>query len=106
MQEKLPSAVPDGEPLPEGLLWLLLTGDVSRPIANTLLILCVLWVQNKHMASYVIHLFLHESLEPLLPIHCMLSDSHSIYFQELKSSCVISKSAPTTQYASDVIRKI
>ena len=29
MQEKLPSAIPDGEPLPEGLLWLLLTGDVS-----------------------------------------------------------------------------
>ncbi len=29
LQEKLPSAIPDGEPLPEGLLWLLLTGDVS-----------------------------------------------------------------------------
>ena len=29
LQEKLPSAMPDGEPLPEGLLWLLLTGDVS-----------------------------------------------------------------------------
>lgn len=28
LQEKLPSAIPDGEPLPEGLLWLLLTGDV------------------------------------------------------------------------------
>ena len=29
VQEKLPSAIADGEPLPEGLLWLLLTGDVS-----------------------------------------------------------------------------
>lgn len=35
MQEKLPSAVPDGEPLPEGLLWLLLTGDVSHSHAIT-----------------------------------------------------------------------
>lgn len=30
LQEKLPSAIPDGEPLPEGLLWLLLTGDVCH----------------------------------------------------------------------------
>ncbi len=29
MQEKLPAAIEGGEPLPEGLLWLLLTGDVS-----------------------------------------------------------------------------
>ncbi len=29
LQEKLPAAKPGGEPLPEGLLWLLLTGDVS-----------------------------------------------------------------------------
>ena len=29
MQEKLPSAIPDGEPLPEGLMWLLLTGEVG-----------------------------------------------------------------------------
>lgn len=28
LQEKLPAAEPNGEPLPEGLLWLLLTGDV------------------------------------------------------------------------------
>ena len=28
LQETLPAAVPNGEPLPEGLLWLLLTGDV------------------------------------------------------------------------------
>ena len=28
LQETLPAAVPKGEPLPEGLLWLLLTGDV------------------------------------------------------------------------------
>ena len=28
MQEKLPSAIQNGEPLPEGLLWLLLTGEV------------------------------------------------------------------------------
>ncbi|DBB15161.1 TPA: hypothetical protein ACH3X3_004166 [Trebouxia sp. C0006] len=36
--EKLPSAIPDGEPLPEGLLWLLLTGDVpskDQPSAVT-----------------------------------------------------------------------
>ena len=33
LQEKLPAAIPDGEPLPEGLLWLLLTGDVSHPLA-------------------------------------------------------------------------
>ena len=29
LQQKLPGAKPGGEPLPEGLLWLLLTGDVS-----------------------------------------------------------------------------
>lgn len=28
LQQKLPTAVPGGEPLPEGLFWLLLTGDV------------------------------------------------------------------------------
>merc|ERR550537_1662502 len=28
LQEKLPTVVPGGEPTPEGLLWLLLTGDV------------------------------------------------------------------------------
>ncbi len=28
LQKKLPTAVPGGEPMPEGLLWLLLTGDV------------------------------------------------------------------------------
>ena len=28
LQKKLPAAVPNGEPLPEGLLWLLMTGDV------------------------------------------------------------------------------
>ena len=28
-QKLLPAAKPDGEPLPEGLLWLLLTGKVS-----------------------------------------------------------------------------
>ena len=31
LQQKLPGAKPGGEPLPEGLLWLLLTGDVSEP---------------------------------------------------------------------------
>lgn len=29
LQEKLPAAKPGGEPIPEGLLWLLMTGDVS-----------------------------------------------------------------------------
>lgn len=29
LQKMLPGAKPGGEPLPEGLLWLLLTGDVS-----------------------------------------------------------------------------
>ena len=29
VQEKLPAAIANGEPLPEGLLWLLLTGEVS-----------------------------------------------------------------------------
>ena len=29
LQAKLPAAKPKGEPLPEGLLWLLLTGEVS-----------------------------------------------------------------------------
>jgi hypothetical protein len=29
LQDSLPTAKPHGEPLPEGLLWLLLTGDVS-----------------------------------------------------------------------------
>lgn len=28
LQEKLPAAKQGGEPLPEGLMWLLLTGDV------------------------------------------------------------------------------
>ena len=28
LQEKLPPAVPGGEPTPEGLLWLLITGEV------------------------------------------------------------------------------
>lgn len=28
LQKKLPTAVDKGEPLPEGLLWLLLTGEV------------------------------------------------------------------------------
>lgn len=28
LQQKLPTAVSGGEPLPEGLFWLLLTGDV------------------------------------------------------------------------------
>jgi citrate synthase len=28
LQEKLPSSIPNGEPTPEGLLWLLLTGEV------------------------------------------------------------------------------
>lgn len=28
LQEKLPAAVPGGQPLPEGLMWLLLTGKV------------------------------------------------------------------------------
>lgn len=28
LQQKLPGAKPGGEPLPEGLLWLLLTGEV------------------------------------------------------------------------------
>ena len=28
LQKKLPSAIQGGEPLPEGLLWLLLTGEV------------------------------------------------------------------------------
>ncbi|KFM23540.1 putative citrate synthase, mitochondrial [Auxenochlorella protothecoides] len=31
LQEKLPGAAPGGEPLPEGLLWLLLTGEVPTP---------------------------------------------------------------------------
>ena len=31
LQAKLPAAKPKGEPLPEGLLWLLLTGEVSCP---------------------------------------------------------------------------
>ena len=31
LQQMLPGAKPGGEPLPEGLLWLLLTGEVSRP---------------------------------------------------------------------------
>eukprot|EP00884_Botryococcus_braunii_P001386 jgi/Botrbrau1/11248/Bobra.0038s0020.1 len=31
LQERLPSAIPDGEPLPEGLLWLLLTGEIPTP---------------------------------------------------------------------------
>eukprot|EP00899_Mesostigma_viride_P029105 jgi/Mesvir1/937/Mv17495-RA.2 len=36
-QAKLPSAVPGGEPLPEGLLWLLLTGEVpTKEQANAL----------------------------------------------------------------------
>ncbi|KAK9857564.1 hypothetical protein WJX84_011472 [Apatococcus fuscideae] len=30
LQEKLPSAIPDGEPLPEGLMWLLLTGELPN----------------------------------------------------------------------------
>lgn len=29
IQEKLPAAIDKGEPLPEGLLWLLLTGEVK-----------------------------------------------------------------------------
>lgn len=29
IQAKLPAAIPGGQPLPEGLMWLLLTGDVS-----------------------------------------------------------------------------
>lgn len=28
IQKLLPSAIPGGEPLPEGLMWLLLTGEV------------------------------------------------------------------------------
>jgi hypothetical protein len=28
-QKKLPGAISGGEPLPEGLLWLLITGEVS-----------------------------------------------------------------------------
>lgn len=31
LQAKLPAAKPGGQPLPEGLLWLLLTGDVPTP---------------------------------------------------------------------------
>ena len=32
IQKKLPAAIPGGEPLPEGLMWLLLTGEVrARP---------------------------------------------------------------------------
>ena len=30
LQEKLPAAQPGGEPIPEGLLWLLLTGEVRN----------------------------------------------------------------------------
>jgi citrate synthase len=29
LQEKLPKAKAGGEPIPEGLLWLLMTGDVG-----------------------------------------------------------------------------
>ena len=29
-KEKLPTAIPGGEPLPEGMLWLLLTGDIPN----------------------------------------------------------------------------
>lgn len=28
IREKLPSAIPNGEPLPEGILWLLLSGEI------------------------------------------------------------------------------
>jgi citrate synthase len=31
LQARLPAAVPGGQPLPEGLLWLLLTGDLPSP---------------------------------------------------------------------------
>jgi hypothetical protein len=30
-QKKLPGVKPGGEPLPEGFLWLLATGEVMRP---------------------------------------------------------------------------
>lgn len=36
-QEKLPSAKEGGEPIPEGLLWLLMTGEVRPPTAAWLL---------------------------------------------------------------------
>lgn len=43
LQDKLPSAIPDGEPLPEGLLWLLLIGESIVPLAVTCMLhsMCV-----------------------------------------------------------------
>jgi hypothetical protein len=35
LQAALPSADGGAEPLPEGLLWLLLTGEVRRPLQDT-----------------------------------------------------------------------
>lgn len=46
LQQMLPGAKPGGEPLPEGLLWLLLTGDVSAHISNSPVYACNLFFRQ------------------------------------------------------------
>lgn len=108
-QEKLPAAEKDGEPLPEGLFWLLLTGEI--PSESQVKVLSKEWATRSAIPSFV------EEIIDSCPntLHPMSQFTLAVAALQHESSFAkaYSEGIPKTQYwdfafedANDLIAKL